>query len=251
MISVKNVSKRFGTRELFSDVSFDVLAGEKIGLVGRNGHGKTTLFRLITREEEADEGKVFMPNNYAIGYLGQHLTFTKPTVLEEGCVGLGPEEMGAEWKVEKILSGLGFSEDDFKRYPSVFSGGFQMRIALAKVLVSEPNMLLLDEPTNFLDIVSIRWLEKFLRSWRNELIVISHDRDLVDSVTTHIVGIHRGKVRKIKGTTGKYYAQLHADEELYEKRRVEDDKKRKQIMEYVNTFRAKASHAKAVQSNIK
>ena len=251
MISLKNISKRYAGRVLFSDVSFDVLAGEKVGLVGRNGHGKTTLFRLITGAEEPDEGKIFLPNNYSIGYLGQHLEFTKPTVLEEGCRGLGPEDIGAEWKVEKILSGLGFLEKDFKRNPSDFSGGFQMRIALAKVLVSEPNMLLLDEPTNFLDIVSIRWLEKFLRSWKGELIVISHDRDLVDSVTTHIVGIHRGMVRKIKGPTGKYYTQLHKDEEVHEKRRVEDEKKRKQMMEYINTFRAKASHAKAVQSSIK
>jgi len=251
MISVKNIFKRYATRTLFEDVSFDVLAGEKIGLVGRNGHGKTTLFRIITGEEDPDEGKVFMPKNYSVGYLGQHLTFTKPTVLEEGCVGLHPEDLGGEWKVEKILSGLGFSERDFSRNPSEFSGGFQMRIALAKVLVSEPNMLLLDEPTNFLDIVSIRWLEKFLRSWKGELIVISHDRDLVDSVTTHIVGIHRGMVRKMRGSTGKYYAQLRVDEEVHEKRRVEDEKKRKHMMEYVNTFRAKASHAKAVQSSIK
>jgi len=251
MISVKNISKKYAGQELFEDVSFDVLAGEKIGLVGRNGHGKTTLFRIITGEEEPDEGKIFMPNNYTIGYLGQHLTFTKPTVLEEGCKGLGPDDLGGEWKVEKILSGLGFTEEDFKTNPAEFSGGFQMRIALAKVLVSEPNMLLLDEPTNFLDIVSIRWLEKFLKSWKGELIVISHDRDLVDSVTTHIVGIHRSKVRKMKGSTAKYYTQLHKDEELHEKQRLEDEKKRKQIMEYVNTFRAKASHAKAVQSNIK
>ncbi len=251
MLSVKNISKEYATRVLFSDVSFDVLAGEKVGLVGRNGYGKTTLFRIITGEEEPDEGKVFMPKNYSIGYLGQRLNFTKPTVLEEGCEGLNPEEVNAEWKVEKILSGLGFSEEDFKRDPSEFSGGFQMRIALAKVLISEPNMLLLDEPTNFLDIVSIRWLEKFLRSWKNELIVISHDRDLVDSVTTHIVGIHRGTVRKIKGSTGKYYAQLRADEKLHEKRRVQEEKKRKEIMEYVNTFRSKASHASRVQSNIK
>ncbi len=251
MLSVKNISKRYGTRVLFSDVSFDVLAGEKVGLVGRNGHGKTTLFRIITGEEEPEHGKIFKPNNYSIGYLGQHLSFSKPTVLEEGCQGLGPEEIGAEWKVEKVLCGLGFREDDLSRNPSEFSGGFQMRIALAKVLVSEPDMLLLDEPTNFLDIVSIRWLEKFLRSWKGELIVISHDRDLVDSVTTHIVGIHRGKVRKIKGATAKYYAQLYADEELHEKRRVQDEKKRKEIMEYVNTFRSKASHAKGVQSSIK
>lgn len=251
MISLKNISKRYGTRVLFSDVSFDVLAGEKVGLVGRNGHGKTTLFRVITGEEEPDEGKVFKPNNYAIGYLGQHLVFTKPTVLEEGCRGLGPEEIGAEWKVEKILFGLGFTEEDLKRSPSEFSGGFQMRIALAKTLVSEPDMLLLDEPTNFLDIVSIRWLEKFLRSWKGELIVISHDRDLVDSVTTHIVGIHRGMVRKMKGPTGKYYTQMHKDEELHEKRRKEDEKERERMMQYINTFRSKASHAKGVQSSIK
>ncbi len=251
MISVKNITKEYATRVLFSDVSFDVLAGEKIGLVGRNGHGKTTLFRIIAGEEDPGEGKVFRPKNYSIGYLGQHLTFTKPTALEEGCVGLPPGELGAEWKVEKILSGLGFRKEDFTRSPSEFSGGFQMRIALTKALVSEPNMLLLDEPTNFLDIISIRWLEKFLRSWKSELIVISHDRDLVDSVTTHIVGIHRGMVRKIKGPTGKYYAQLRADEELHEKRRVQDEKKRKEIMEYVNTFRSKASHASRVQSNIK
>ncbi|MFA5143595.1 MAG: ABC-F family ATP-binding cassette domain-containing protein [Candidatus Omnitrophota bacterium] len=251
MIAVKNLSKRYGTRALFEDVSFDVLAGEKIGLVGRNGHGKTTLFRIITGAEEAEQGKVFRPKNYTIGYLGQHLIFTKPTVLEEGCRGLKPDDLGAEWKVERILSGLGFSVEDFARSPSEFSGGFQMRIALAKVLVSEPDMLLLDEPTNFLDIVSIRWLEKFLRSWRGELIVISHDRDLVDSVTTHIVGIHRGHVRKMKGSTAKYYAQLYKDEEVHEKRRLEDERRRKQIMDYVTTFRAKASHAKAVQSNIK
>lgn len=251
MISIKNISKRYGTRVLFSDVSFDVLAGGKIGLVGRNGHGKTTLFRIISGEEEPDEGKVFRPNNYSIGYLEQHLTFTKSTVLEEGCVGLGPEEIASEWKVEKILFGLGFREEDLDRKPSEFSGGFQMRIALTKALVAEPNMLLLDEPTNFLDIVSIRWLEKFLRSWKNELIVISHDRDLIDSVTMHIVGIHRGLVRKIKGPTGKYYAQLYKDEEIYEKRRIQDKKKRKHVMEYVNRFRSKASHARGVQSAIK
>jgi len=251
MISIKNLTKQYGGRELFSDISFDVLSGERVGLVGRNGHGKTTLFRMITGEERPDDGKIFKPNKYSIGYLEQHLNFTKPTVLDEGCEGLGPEDLAGEWKVEKTLSGLGFGKEDFSRSPSEFSGGFQMRIALAKVLVSEPNMLLLDEPTNFLDIVSIRWLEKFLRSWRGELIVISHDRGLVDSVTTHIVGIHRGKVRKIKGSTGKYYAQLRADEELHEKKRLEDEKKRRQLTEYINRFRSKASLASMVQSNIK
>ena len=132
MISIKNITKEYGTRTLFSDVSFDVLANERVGLVGRNGHGKTTLFRIITGEEQPDEGKIFKPNNYSIGYLGQHLEFTKSTVLEEGCQGLRAEDIGAEWKVEKILSGLGFLKEDFNRNPSEFAGGFQMRIALAK-----------------------------------------------------------------------------------------------------------------------
>ncbi|MDD5439836.1 MAG: ABC-F family ATP-binding cassette domain-containing protein [Candidatus Omnitrophica bacterium] len=251
MIALKNISKQYAGRALFSEANFDVLPGEKIGLVGRNGHGKTTLFRIITGEESPDSGTVTIPKQYSIGYLGQHLKFTKATVLEEGAVGLPVDEKDAEWKVEKILSGLGFGEEDFRRSPAEFSGGFQMRIALAKVLLSEPNMLLLDEPTNFLDIISIRWLEKFLQSWKGEIIVISHDRDLIDSVTTHIVGIHRGVMRKMRGKTAKYYAQLHKDEEIYEKRRLEDEKKRKQVMEYVNTFRSKASHAKGVQSSLK
>ncbi len=147
--------------------------------------------------------------------------------------------------------GLGFTEDDFKKSPGVFSGGYQMRINLAKVLVSEPNMLLLDEPTNFLDIISIRWLEGFLRNWKSEFIIVSHDRNFIDSVTTHIVGINRCKIRKIKGDTGKYYSLIDKDEEIHEKRRVNEEKKRKQIEEYVNTFRAKARRAKSVQSSIK
>lgn len=251
MISIKNITKRYITRELFSDVSFDVLSGERIGLVGRNGQGKTTLFRLITGEESPDEGRILKPKHYSIGYLGQHLVFTKPTVLEEACQGLKPDDIGAEWKVEKIMAGLGFGKDDMFRAPAEFSGGYQMRVALAKVLASEPNMLLLDEPTNFLDVVSIRWLEKFLHSWKGELIVISHDRDLVDSVTTHIVGIHRGNVRKMKGSTGKYYAQLQSDEALHEKRRVENEKERERAIEYINRFRSQASRAKGVQSSIK
>ena len=112
MISIKNLSKRYGTRVLFEDVSFDVLAGEKVGLVGRNGHGKTTLFRIITGEEEPDEGKVFKPNNYSIGYLGQHLTFTKSTVLEEGSRGLAPDDLGPMFSGSAVVdwkntSGLG------------------------------------------------------------------------------------------------------------------------------------------------
>ncbi|KJJ85565.1 glycosyl transferase family 2 [Candidatus Omnitrophus magneticus] len=251
MISIQNISKQYAGRELFSEVSFDVRQGEKIGLVGRNGHGKSTLLRIITAKEEADEGRIIVPKGYTIGYLEQILNLTQETVLEEASLGLRPTEKDAAWKVKKILSGLGFTDEDFNRPPAYFSGGYQMRISLAKVLAGEPNMLLLDEPTNFLDIVSIRWLEKFLKAWRNELIIISHDRSFIDSVTTHIVGIHRAGVRKMQGKTAKYYEQLYMEEEIHEQQRVNDEKKRKQIMEYVTAFRAKARRAKSVQSSLK
>jgi ATP-binding cassette subfamily F protein 3 len=126
-----------------------------------------------------------------------------------------------------------------------------MRVELARVLVSEPDMLLLDEPTNFLDIVSIRWIEKFLKEWKGEYVIISHDRDFMDSVVTHVVGIHRQKVRKIAGNTSNYYSTVGKEEEIHEKRRLNEEKKVKQIEEYIATFRSKARRAKSVQSSVK
>jgi ATP-binding cassette subfamily F protein 3 len=117
--------------------------------------------------------------------------------------------------------------------------------------VSEPNLLLLDEPTNYLDIVSIRWLAQELRLWKGELIIITHDRDFMDSVTTHTMGIHRSKIRKIEGGTQKLYDQILLEEEVYEKTRINDEKKRKDVEQFINRFRAQANKAKAVQSRIK
>lgn len=251
MISALNISKQFGNQILFKDVTFTLNARERIGLVGRNGHGKSTLFRILCGEDSCDEGKILIPNNYTIGHLSQHLDFTKATVLEEACLGLSEENIHDEWKAEKILSGLGFSESDFPKNPLTFSGGYQLRINLAKVLLSEPNLLLLDEPTNFLDIVSIRWLIPFLKSWKNEMIIISHDRNFMDSVVTHIMGIHRQDVKKLGGTTGAYYNKVAEEEELYEKQRINEGKKRAETEDFVNRFRAKASKAKQVQSRVK
>lgn len=251
MISASDLSKHYGDQTLFEEAYFTIGSGEHVGLVGRNGHGKTTLFRIITGVEEPDTGKINIPKDYTIGYLDQQLNFTKDTVIEEGSLGLPENEKDAKWKVEKILSGLGFSEEDMQRPISEFSGGYQVRLALAKVLVSNPDMLLLDEPTNFLDIISIRWLENFLRAWRGELIVISHDRDFMDSVTDHILGIHRHKMRKMKGKTSRYYRQVAKDEEVYENRRINDEKRREQMQDHINRFRAKARHARGIQSHIK
>ncbi|MDI6780543.1 MAG: ATP-binding cassette domain-containing protein [bacterium] len=155
MISIQNLSKQYSGQTIFDDVSLSINSQERIGLVGSNGHGKTTLFRLLTTQEMYD-GSITFPKNYKIGYLEQHTNFSMPTILEEGCCGL-PEDRKAEtWMVEKILSGLGFSRSDFSRNPAEFSGGYQVRLHLTKALAAEPNLLLLDEPTNYLDIITIR-----------------------------------------------------------------------------------------------
>ncbi|MDT8318688.1 MAG: ABC-F family ATP-binding cassette domain-containing protein, partial [bacterium] len=251
MIAAHNLSKQFGEHVLFEDVSFSIGDGERVGLVGRNGHGKTTLFKILTGQEPHNSGEIIAPQNYRIGYLSQHINFTKNTVLEEACLGLPEDQIHDEWRVEKILMGLGFLEDDFFRDPLEFSGGYQIRINLAKVLVSDPDLLLLDEPTNFLDILSIRWLTGFLKGWQRELVIICHDRTFMDAITTHTMAIHRGSVRKIKGSTGLYYRKIAEEEEIYEKSRLNEEKKRQETEEFINRFRAKASKSKQVQSRVK
>jgi len=251
MLQVNNISLSFTDQQILDDVSFNIHSGERIGLVGRNGSGKTTIFKLIAGELTPDEGRIAIPKNYTIGYLKQHLTFTQVTVLEEACTGLKPEERDQIWKAEKILSGLGFSEDELQKSPAEFSGGFQVRLNLAKVLLGEPHLLLLDEPTNYLDIVSIRWFTKFLQEWENELMLITHDRDFMNSVTTHTMAIHRKKLKKLEGDTIKLYEQIAVDEEVYEKERRKKQKKREDAMEFINRFRAQAARASLVQSRIK
>jgi ATP-binding cassette subfamily F protein 3 len=171
MLQVTNIEKSYGKQVLFDGVSFTVNPRERVGLVGRNGHGKTTLFRMILGEEHPDSGDISVPSGYTIGHLSQHIHFSEDTVRKEACLSLPMyEDLRDEtYKAEAILFGLGFSAEDMDKDPSELSGGYQVRLNLAKVLVSEPNLLLLDEPTNYLDIVSVRWLTQFLRAWKNEL----------------------------------------------------------------------------------
>ena len=251
MIRINQLSKSYFARELFANVTLQMNAGERLGLVGRNGHGKTTLFRLILGEEEVDSGTITIPRNYRIGHLEQHLHFTLPTILEEAALGLPEQESHSIYKAEAILFGLGFSQADLEKPPREFSGGFQIRINLAKLLLSEPNLLLLDEPTNYLDITSVRWVARFLANFRGELILISHDRGFMDSVTTHTAVIHRQKIRKFEGGTSKAYEQILLEDEIHEKTRANEEKKRAHAEAFVNRFRAQASKAKLVQSRIK
>ena len=253
MLQAFNLSKSYGSQSLFENISFTIGSGERVGLVGRNGHGKTTILKILLGEEHADSGDIKTPKNYSIGHLSQHIKFTQKTVLAEACLGLSEhnEYEDESYKVKTILHGLGFADEDFEKDPYKLSGGFQVRLNLVKILAGSPNLLLLDEPTNYLDIVSMRWLSRFLKTWQGELLLITHDRTFMDSVVTHILGIHRNNIKKIEGNTTKYLEQVALEEEIYEKTRVNQEKKFKETEKFIERFRAKASKATAVQSRVK
>ena len=253
MIRVLNISKAYGSNLLFDEVSFVLNPGERLGLVGRNGHGKTTLFRILLGSEAPDDGQMVVSKGYRIGHLSQQIKFSEPSVLAEACTGLPETEDGTDtsYRAKAALDGLGFSQEDLDRSPEELSGGFQVRLNLAKVLISEPNLLLLDEPTNYLDIVSMRWLQRFLGDWRRELILITQDREFMDGVTTHTMAIHRKKLRKIEGTTVQAFELIAQQEEIHEKTRLNQEKNRRQQEQFIERFRAKATKAKAVQSRVK
>ena len=251
MIQLQNISKNYGTQELFSNLNFKLNSGNRVGLVGRNGSGKSTLFKLILGEESADEGEVIIPKNYKIGTLKQHLTFSEKTLREEAALALTEEMKYDTYRVEKILFGLGFVLEDLDKDPLSFSGGYQIRINLAKLLVTEPNLLLLDEPTNYLYIVSLRWLKDFLRAFDGEVILITHDRNFMDGVCTHTMGLVRKNIEIIPGDTHKFYEQLGANDELHAKQKIAQDKKVKELEEFIAKNKARASTASLAQSKVK
>jgi len=251
MIQLQNITKNFASQELFNNLNLKLNAGNRAGLVGRNGSGKSTLFKIILGEETPDLGDVLIPKNYKIGTLKQHLTFSEATLREEAALALEEEMKYDVYRVEKILFGLGFTSEDLEKDPLSFSGGYQIRINLAKLLVTEPNLLLLDEPTNYLDIVSLRWLKNFLRAFEGEVILITHNRDFMDSVCTHTMGLVRKKIEMIPGDTHKFYEQLASNDELYGKQKVAQDKKVKELEEFIARNKARASTASLAQSKVK
>lgn len=251
MIQVDGLCLAYHGENLFEDASFSLQPKERCAFVGRNGAGKSSLFRLLTGQETPDKGTIAKRKNYTIGTLSQHIVFTRPTLIEEAALGLRKGEEEYIYKAETILFGLGFSEADLDRSPQDFSGGYQLRLQLAKVLVGEPDCLLLDEPTNYLDIISIQWFTKFLMEWPGECIVISHDREFLDSISTHTLGIHRQKVTKVKGNTIQFFEQIMQKEEIHEKTRVNLEKKREHLQGFIDRFGAKASKAVQAQSKQK
>ena len=251
MLQINNITKSYGERCLFENISFSLGKGYKVGFVGRNGSGKSTLFKLILGEEEADAGDILIPKNYRIGSLKQHISFSHPSIRLECASVLGNDASSDWYKIEKMLFGLGFSADDLDKDPMSFSGGYQIRINLVKLLATNPHLLLLDEPTNYLDIVSMRWLGSFLRNFEGEVILITHDRDFMDSVTTHTMGLNRKSLMMLQGNSHKYYTKLAEDDEQYLKTKANLDKKRAELEDFITRQKARASKATMAQSKAK
>lgn len=266
MVSVSNVSKHYGPRALFEDVSFNLNPGECIGLVGANGSGKSTLMRIMSGEEEFTAGTISLPKHTRIGFLkqDQYLNDQVPIV---DCVMMGdravydalqrhdhdlpPDAYSLESRAATILEGLGIGNAVHKQPLSVLSGGFKLRVLLAQVLVSNPEILLLDEPTNHLDIVTIRWLEKFLSQYLGGILVISHDRRFLDRICTHILDIDYQTVTLYTGnyTAFEIAKQLIADQKKAEISKLESEIAHRQA--FVDRFKATASKARQAQSRIK
>jgi ATP-binding cassette subfamily F protein 3 len=295
LLSVANISVQFGSKKLFNEVSFIVNPRDRIGLVGSNGTGKSTLLKIINGISEPDSGEIALSKHTTVGYLPQEgISYSGLTLYDEVYSGLSDisntkkeideitvelekienkgseeyfdliEQLGslqhrfeeldgfrAKSTIEKILSGLGFSKKEFDKLTNEFSGGWQMRIALAKLLLKRPSVLLLDEPTNHLDLDSLLWLENYLKNYEGAIFLVSHDRQFLDNITKKTIEIYNKKVTLYTGNYSFYIKEKETSRELLEKRFANQRKYLKQQERFVERFRYKATKARAVQSRIK
>ena len=244
LIKLENISKYFGSRMLFENISFEIAEGEKIGFIGENGIGKTTLIKIMTDEIPHDDGTVIKNNNLKIGYLSQQAPEDKDTTVIQEVLSAYSNLLELEQKIEDVtldinlgsgdvselaelqhklqtryeneggfvyksiarstLIGLGFTGDDFSKNLTMLSGGEKTRVMLAKLLLSDCNLLLLDEPTNHIDIQSVEWLENFLLSYKGACLVISHDRYFLDRITTKTFELFENKIYSFNGSYSTY-----------------------------------------------
>jgi ATPase subunit of ABC transporter with duplicated ATPase domains len=286
MISVSNLAKAFGDRVLFADASFQLNAGQRCGLVGANGSGKTTLLNILTGDVEPTEGTVSIPKSLRLGVLRQdqflyedeevlgvtlmgnpelweaivekekilaraheHFDADRFSVLEETVQ--RHDGYTAEARAATILEGLGLPAAVHRQPLSTLSGGFKLRVLLAQVLASAPDVLLLDEPTNHLDILSIRWLEKFLQEFAGPVVVISHDHQFLDNVSTTILDVDYETVTLYKGNYTSFLEQKVSDRERREKEIEGRQKEIAHHQKFVDRFKAKASKARQAQSKLR
>lgn len=251
MITLRDVSKSFGAQTLFENVSLQINDGDRYALVGPNGAGKSTLFKLVMALDEPDDGEVSLRSGIRFGYLPQESsTALNGTVLAE-TIGDETGDNRREAEAKKILMGLGFKVRDFERKASELSGGWQMRILIARLLLDQPDLLLLDEPTNHLDLESLLWFQNHLQGYRGALFLISHDREFINSVTERIVEVRNRRVKIYTGSFEDYQAARQREDEALVAAWKRQQKEIEDLETYISRFRAKASLAASVQSKIK
>lgn len=290
MYALNNISFEIGSRVLFRDVSWHIEHGEKIGLIGPNGAGKSTLLRVISGEYTPSSGELTYQNDLIMGFLNQDLlsyqsdrpivdvameAFSTESRLQEEideCLEKlddSPDEdllnrlhkaqeqfealdgYTCRPRTERILEGLGFSTEQLQMPLSSFSGGWRMRVMLAKILLTQPDLLLLDEPTNHLDLPSIKWLEEYLEGFPGAVIIVSHDRYFLDSVVNRIADIRGQRVQIYPGNYSHFLEAKALNDELLRNQKKNQEKFIKEQERFIERFRAKATKAKAVQSRIK
>jgi len=278
MLIINDLSLRIAGRLLLDHASLTLPAGTKAGLVGRNGTGKTTLFKAITGDFSSESGSISLPKNTRIGQVAQEAPGTeeplidivlkadveRTALLAEEQTATDPHRIAeihirladidahsAESRAATILAGLGFDDEAQRRPASSFSGGWRMRVALAAVLFSEPDLLLLDEPTNYLDLEGTLWLENYVSKYPHTVLLISHDRDLLNRAVNSIVHLDQKKMTFWRGGYDQFERQFAEQRELQEKGRVKQEAARKHLQSFVDRFRAKASKARQAQSRIK
>ena len=278
MLTINDLSLRIAGRLLLDHASLSLPTGAKAGLVGRNGTGKTTLFRAITGDLSAETGSIGLPKNTRIGQVAQEAPGTdeplidivlkadveRAALLDEEKTATDPHRIAeihtrladidahsAESRAATILAGLGFDADAQKRPAASFSGGWRMRVALAAVLFAEPDLLLLDEPTNYLDLEGTLWLENYVARYPHTVLLISHDRDLLNRAVNSIVHLDQKKLTFWRGGYDQFERQRAEQQALQEKSRVKQEAQRKHLQSFVDRFRAKASKARQAQSRIK
>ena len=278
MLTIHNISFRIDGRALFEKATATIPTGHKVGIVGRNGTGKTSLFKLIKGEWQLDGGKIEVPSHFRIGGVEQEAPASELSLIEtllladeertsllnEIEVAAEPERIAdifqrladieahsAEARASTILSGLGFDAEAQTRPCYEFSGGWRMRMALGAVLFSQPDLLLLDEPTNYLDLEGAVWLEQFLAKFRNTSLIISHDKELLNKSVTGILHLRDKKLSYYTGSYDQFDAERRAQLEQQVSMKRKQDHKRAHIQSFVERFRAKASKARQAQSRIK
>ncbi|RCW27680.1 ATP-binding cassette subfamily F protein 3 [Ciceribacter lividus] len=278
MITINDISARIAGRLLIDHATVSLPEGTKAGLVGRNGAGKSTLFKIITGELSAETGSITIPKNARIGQVAQEAPGTEEALIEivmaadkeraallkEAETATDPHRIAeiqtrladigahsAEARAATILAGLGFDHEAQRRPASSFSGGWRMRVALAAVLFSEPDLLLLDEPTNYLDLEGTLWLEDYVRRYPHTVIIISHDRDLLNTAVNAIIHLDQKKLTFYRGGYDQFERQKAEADELQMKAKAKSDAARKHLQSYIDRFRYKASKARQAQSRIK